>query len=198
MPFWDWLRGGAPRLAARELAQLHRRCGGDYEEVMRLSMAALIMATAQGKVSKRNAVILEQVLAKLIRNYVDLCVLFLYANSVTKQQTYEETYVKFSPEVRHWLLQRFSRINMWMMITANAQIQLLTSCGRDLDFRDYFPILTESLLPRKKRRLQSKEEGAMVLLCFHGGRARARCGTAPKCRRSAAAPFREPPPFHCC
>ena len=104
MSFWDWLRRGTARLAARELAQLHRRCGGDYAEVMRLSMVALVMATAQGKVSKKNAVILDQVLSKSIRNYVDLCVLCLYANTAPKWRTYAAVCTEFSEDVRHWLL----------------------------------------------------------------------------------------------
>lgn len=104
MSFWSWLIGSPARAAARELAQLHRRCGGDYEEVMRLSMAALIMATAQGQVSTRNAVILDTVLSKSLRNYAELCVLLLYVNTAPRWQTYEDTRAEYAEEVRHWLL----------------------------------------------------------------------------------------------
>ncbi|MDE7371273.1 MAG: hypothetical protein K2N07_05955 [Desulfovibrio sp.] len=104
MPFWNWLPGCSARATARELAELHRRCGGDYAEVMRLSMAALIMATAQGTVSQKNVIILEQVLSKSIRNYVDLGVLLLYVNWAWRRHSYVETFAEFSPEIRHWLL----------------------------------------------------------------------------------------------
>lgn len=104
MSFWNWLTGSPAKAAACDLVQLHRQCGGGYVDVMRLSMAALIMATAQGKVSRKNAIILDHVLSNTLRNYVDLCVLWLYVNKASKRQTYEDAYGAFSGQVRHWLL----------------------------------------------------------------------------------------------
>ena len=104
MSFWDWLTGGNAKVVARDLVDVHRRCGGNYESVMQISMVALLTATLQKDVSKKNLIVIDCIISKLIRNYLDLCVLTLYANAAPDWEKYENTYAEFSGKIRNWLI----------------------------------------------------------------------------------------------
>lgn len=104
MSFWDWLTGGNAKVAVRELVNLHKRCGGDYADVMATAMVALIASTSKGVITRKNMIILDCIFSKLIRNYVDLAVLFLYSYAAPDSQNYDDTYTDFSGKIRSWLL----------------------------------------------------------------------------------------------
>lgn len=105
MSFWDWLTGGNAKVAAHELVQLHKRCGGDYANVMTLAMTALIVSTSKGTIKRKDVIILDCVFSRLIRNYVDLAVLLLYSNAAPDSQNYDDTYTEFSGKIRSFLFE---------------------------------------------------------------------------------------------
>lgn len=120
MSFWDWITGGNAKVVARDIAKLHARTGGNYEEVFLQSVLGIYASFPKGQITQKGIVATKLIFENKIKNYVELAVLILYVSAAPEFQGYQTTYEQFSADMQKYLS------------TGNIPINLISGDNREI------------------------------------------------------------------